>query len=73
MLFRSNPSSERLAEIARQASLIIDLGGRQSRIVKHVKAIIELQRIVENALSDMIEGSLTPVVAENDNLSVNEA
>ena len=65
--------SELLEEITRQASLIIDLGGRQSRIINHVKAIIELQRVVESTLSAMIEGSLPSVTAENDNLAINEA
>ncbi|MFM8700341.1 MAG: hypothetical protein ACKOC1_02945 [Hyphomicrobiales bacterium] len=60
-------SGEQTEKIAAQASLIIDLGAKQSKILKRLNAIIEMQRIVEDNLSRLIESTLAVASVGNDN------
>lgn len=69
MLKGKSPAPDLAEKIASQSSLIIDLGSKQSQIIKRVNAIIEMQRIVEDALARLIENALTDVAAGNDNQS----
>ena len=66
------PSVELAKKIAQQATLIMELGSRQTQVLKRVNAIIEMQRIVELNLTGMIESSLATGTAENDNHSVQD-
>jgi hypothetical protein len=68
-----SPAPDLAEKIATQASLIIDLGTKQSQLIKRVNAIIEMQRIVESNLSRLIESALAEVPAGNDNLSLPSA
>ena len=68
-----SPAPDLAEKIATQASLIIDLGAKQSKVIKRVNAIIEMQRIVEDNLSRLIESALAEAPAGNDNLSLPSA
>lgn len=68
-----SPAPDLAGKIAMQASLIIDLGAKQSQVIKRVNAIIEMQRIVEENLSRLIESALAEAPAGNDNLSLPSA
>lgn len=68
-LKHKRPVPELAKKIAQQATLIMDLGSRQTQVLKRVHALVEMQRIIELNLTGMIDRTLSTGIAENDNVS----